>query len=150
MAAATAHSRHAVCLFPLSKERCAMRHASPGCRVLIIEDCQDVAESLRQLLSLVGHQVKVAYDGVNGVEVAREWEPDVILCDISLPRLDGFGVAIALRSAKARLVAITAYGDDETRQRAEESGFEQVLVKPAEPDCVIQLLDLRDPGAVRQ
>jgi CheY-like chemotaxis protein len=121
-----------------------MRHAGKGCRVLIIEDYRDVAESLRDLLSLVGHEVKVAYDGASGVEVAREWAPDVVLCDIHLPRLDGFGVATALRSGKTRLVAITAHGDHETRQRAEESGFEQLLVKPADPDHVIELLDQRD------
>jgi two-component system, sensor histidine kinase len=121
-----------------------MRHASKGCRVLIIEDCQDTAKTLRAFLSLLGYEVKVAYDGASGVEVALEWKPDVVLCDIGLPRLDGFGVASTLRSSNARLVAITAYGDKETRQRAEESGFEQVLVKPADPDYVIELLALRD------
>jgi two-component system, sensor histidine kinase len=121
-----------------------MKREGKGCRVLIIEDCRDAAESLRQLLSLFGHEVKVANDGVNGVEVAREWEPDVVLCDIAMPRLDGFGVATALRSGKARLVAITAYGDNETRQRAKDSGFDYFLVKPADPDCVIELLALRD------
>jgi CheY-like chemotaxis protein len=109
-------------------------------RVLVIEDYQESAETLRAFLLLFGHEVKVAYDGVSGVEVAREWEPDVVISDIRLPRLDGFGVAAALRSGKARLVALTAYGDNETRQRAEESGFERVLVKPADPADIIRLL----------
>jgi CheY-like chemotaxis protein len=140
----TTATAHRLLLSPSRKRRCAMRHASNGCRVLIIEDYRDTAETLRALLSLLGHEVKVAHDGVNGVEVAREWEPDVVLCDIAMPRLDGFGVASALRSGKARLVAISAHGDHETRRRAEESGFEQLLVKPADPDYLIELLDQRD------
>jgi two-component system, sensor histidine kinase len=121
-----------------------MRSAGRRRRVLIIEDYREVAETLRQLLLLVGYDVRVASDGLSGVAEAREWEPDVVLCDIGLPRLDGFGVASALRSSKAHLVAITAYGDEETRQRAETSGFEQVLVKPADPDHVVELLGFRD------
>jgi two-component system, sensor histidine kinase len=136
----TTATAHRLLLSPSRKRRCAMRHASNGCRVLIIEDYRDTAETLRALLSLFGHEVKVAYDGASGVDVARAWEPDVVLSDLRLPRLDGFGVATALRSSKARLVALTAYGDEETRQRAKDSGFEQLLVKPADPDHVIELL----------
>ena len=114
-------------------------------RVLVVEDNRDAAEILRRLLSSSGHEVKVAHDGLGGVEAAREWAPDVVLCDIGLPGLDGFGVATALRresNVKPRLVAITAYGDEETRQRAKDCGFDYFFVKPVDLDSIIRLLDV--------
>ena len=114
-------------------------------RVLVVEDNRDTAQSLSRLLSFLGHEVKVAHDGLDAVEVARQWVPDVVLCDIGLPSLDGFGVATALRSesaVKPRLVAITAYGDEETRQRAKDCGFDYFFVKPVDPDSIIRLVDV--------
>jgi CheY-like chemotaxis protein len=64
----------------------------------------------------------------------------VVLCDIGLPRLAGFGVARALRQGEARLVAITASGDEETCRQARESGFDHFLVKPVDPVRILQLL----------
>ena len=76
----------------------------------------------------------VAYSGPDGVRTAKEFQPDVVLCDLGLPGLDGSGVARTLRSnavtAKARLIAVTAYGQDEDRRRSHEAGFEHHLVKP--------------------
>src|SRR5262245_26641494 len=66
-------------------------------RVLIIEDNWDAADSLRKLLSLLGHEVRVAYTGPGGVREAQEWRPDMVICDIGLPGLDGYGVALELR-----------------------------------------------------
>ncbi len=113
-------------------------------RVLIIEDNRETADSLRLLLDLHGHDVRVAYTGPEGVRAAQEWPPDFVLCDISLPGLDGYGVAAALRqhpaTAKSRLVAVTAYGSDEARMRSREVGFEQHLVKPVDPDVLLDLL----------
>src|SRR4026207_543563 len=98
-------------------------------RVLIIEDNQDMARSLQLLLSLWGFEVRVAHTGPDGVQAAQEWEPETVLCDIKLPGLDGFGVASAVRQGAARLIAVTAYDDEETRRRATESGFDDFLVK---------------------
>jgi CheY-like chemotaxis protein len=113
-------------------------------RVIVIEDNQATADSLRQLLDLCGHEVRVAYDGPAGVRAAREWPPDAVLCDIGLPGLDGYGVAVALRghpgTAKARLFALTAYGSDEARRRSREVGFEQHFVKPVDPSELLELL----------
>ncbi len=113
-------------------------------RVVIIEDNRDAADTLGQLVSLSGHEVRVAYDGLAGVLAAREWGPDVVLCDIGLPGLDGYGVAAALRrhptTAKAHLIAITAYGSDEDRRRSESAGFDKHLVKPVDPDVLLGLL----------
>ena len=66
-------------------------------RVVIVEDNLETAESMRLLLDLAGYEVRVAYNGPDGVRTAEEWSPDVVLCDIGLPGLDGYGVAVALR-----------------------------------------------------
>src|SRR5262245_30175220 len=108
---------------------------SQGLRVLIIEDNPDGARTLQLLLSKLGYEVRVAYTGPEGLTIAREWRPDVVLSDIGLPGLDGFGVARELRrhpiTAQTRLIAITAYGSDEDRRLAKESGYDHFFPKPA-------------------
>ena len=113
-------------------------------RILMVEDDQAVASGLRRVLSLNGYEVRVAYTGPEGVRLAREWPPEVVLCDIGLPGLDGYGVAGALRrdpaTAAARIIAVTGYGRDEDRRRSREAGFDHHLTKPVEPEEVLQLL----------
>ena len=113
-------------------------------RVLIVEDERDAADSLRMLLELVGYEVDVAYTGPEGVRKAVRWRPHVVLCDIGLPGLSGYGVAEQLRrdpaTAESYLVAITAWGGEEDKQRGREAGFEHHLVKPADPQRLLQLL----------
>jgi CheY-like chemotaxis protein len=105
-------------------------------RILIVEDNRDAAESLRLLLELRGHKVALAATGTAGVEVARQWHPEVILCDLGLPGMDGFAVAQAVRAdpglRATRLVAVSGYGQDEDRQRCQEVGFDAHLTKPIE------------------
>lgn len=116
----------------------------PRRRILIIEDNQDAADSLQMLLTFLGHTVRVAYSGPDGVKTALEWRPEVILSDIGLPGLDGYGVARALRgnpaTARARLIAITGYGQKDDHRLARESGFDHVMTKPAEPALLLELL----------
>jgi PAS domain S-box-containing protein len=113
-------------------------------RILVVEDSKDAAEALRVLLELRGHEVRVAHTGPQGVEAAKGWRPDVVLCDIGLPGLDGCGVARALRlnpaTARARLLALTGYGQEEDRRRSREAGFDHHLVKPADPEELQRLL----------
>jgi CheY-like chemotaxis protein len=113
-------------------------------RIIIVEDNRPAADSMRQLLDLFGYDVRVAYTGPDGVQAAEEWTPDFVLCDIGLPGLDGYGVAAALRqhpsTAKAHLVAITAYGSEEARRRSEAVGFEHHFVKPVDPAVLLDLL----------
>ena len=113
-------------------------------RILVVDDNRDAADSLRLLLECSGHEVAVAYSGHDGVRAAEQYPPDVVLCDIGLPGLDGYGVARKLRdnpaTATARLIAVTAYGQDEDRRRSHEAGFEQHLVKPVDPDALVKLL----------
>src|SRR4051794_14468482 len=90
------------------------RPVPAGRRVLIIEDNYDGAASLRLLLELLGHEAAVAHTGPEGVRAAREWRPDVVLCDIGLPDLDGYGVVAELRrdpaTADCCVIALTGYG----------------------------------------
>jgi CheY-like chemotaxis protein len=137
---------------PLMPEPAALASSSTGppqpgenhLRVLVIEDHRDAADSLRILLEMLGHQVQVAYSGPDGVRAAAEWRPNIVLCDIGLPGLDGYGVARQLRlnptTARVRLLALTGYGTDEARQRSREAGFDHHLVKPADPRELRRLL----------
>jgi CheY-like chemotaxis protein len=122
------------------------RKTSDRLRILVVEDNRDTADSLRLLLELYGYEVTVTYSGPDGVRAAEQDQPDVVLCDIGLPGLDGHGVARQLRAnpatAKARLIAVTAYGQDEDRRRSHEAGFEHHLVKPVDPDALLKVLNL--------
>jgi CheY-like chemotaxis protein/nitrogen-specific signal transduction histidine kinase len=113
-------------------------------RILVVEDHRDSAESLRMLLELLGHKVVLAFSGPDGVRAAGEWRPDVVLCDIGLPGLDGYGVARELRrgpaTARVRLIAVTGYGSEEDRRRARLAGFDHHLTKPVAPDALLPLL----------
>jgi CheY-like chemotaxis protein len=116
------------------------RRTAEPLRILVVEDNRDAADSLRLLLELYGYDVAVAYSGPDGVQAAEQWQPDVVLCDIGLPGLDGYGVARRLRqnpsTAKARLIAVTGYGAEDDRRRSREVGFEAHLVKPVDPDAL--------------
>ena len=108
----------------------------PRSRVLVIEDNRDAAESLRVLLEILGHEVRVAFTGREGVELALGWAPDVVLSDIGLPELDGYEVARRLRREarfKDKLfVALTGYNSEDDRRLSREAGFDYHLVKPAD------------------
>lgn len=114
-------------------------------KILVVEDNRDAAESLRRLLYLSGYEVSLAFTGQDGLRAAKLLRPDVILCDIGLPDSNGFVVAGALRSdpetAGARLIAVTAYGADEDRRRARAVGFDLHLVKPVDPEVLLQKLE---------
>jgi two-component system CheB/CheR fusion protein len=114
-------------------------------RILVVEDNRDAANSLRVLLELIGHRVAVAYSGPEGIEVARQWHPDVVLCDIGLPGLDGYAVAGELRhdpnTQSAQLIALTGYGQEEDKRRALQAGFDHHVTKPVDPAVLQPLLD---------
>jgi PAS domain S-box-containing protein len=114
-------------------------------RILVIEDNVDAAESMEMLLSLLGHQVAVAHSGLEGIEKAGEFRPDVVICDIGLPgEMDGYAVARAIRNdrllSSVHLIAMTGYGQDDDRRRAQEAGFDHHLTKPAGPEVLEPLL----------
>jgi CheY-like chemotaxis protein len=126
-----------------------LREATPPARqirILIIEDNRDAADSLHMLLEVLGHEVQVAYNGTAGLALADEWLPEVILSDIGLPGLDGYGVARELRrnpaTAQIRLIAVTGYGSEADRRRAFEAGFDYHLTKPVDPEVLLALIGL--------
>ena len=118
--------------------------ALPPRRILVVDDNLDAAEGLAMLLSLRGHDVATAYDGQSALEKARKLQPDVVLLDIGLPRLDGFEVARRLReehtSRPMLLVALTGYGQERDRVRAREAGFDHHLLKPVRLEMLEGLL----------
>ena len=103
-------------------------------RILIVDDNEDVRETLREMLALEGHDVREASDGASGIALARKEAPDVALIDIALPDLDGYEVARRLKSAAngahIRLIAVTGFGQPDDRRRALEAGFDAHLTKP--------------------
>ena len=113
-------------------------------RVLIIEDNVDAGDSLRELLELEGHQVVVARNGPEGIEQARLMQPQVVLCDIGLPGMDGFEVARAFRAdgehRRACLVALSGYARPQDVERAAEAGFAHHLAKPPNLEKLRELL----------
>jgi signal transduction histidine kinase len=111
--------------------------------VLIIEDHADAREMLRVSLELEGHRVEAADDGLQGVEMALASRPQVVLVDIGLPGLDGYGVAARLRAALGRsvtLIALTGYGQPDDRERTRHAGFDAHVVKPVDMDTLARLL----------
>jgi len=112
--------------------------------VLIIEDNVDAALTIAEVLRLEGHRVHVATDGASGIAKARALRPEVILCDIGLPDVDGYEVARELRADEAlrstRLIALSGYAQPEDRERAREAGFEAYLGKPAPLDRLSELV----------
>lgn len=105
-------------------------------RILIIDDNIDMTEPLRELLELNGHRVAVAYNGPEGIAKARAFLPEILLCDIGLPQMNGYEVAKAFRSDKTLnsiyLVAITGYALPHDLQQAAEAGFDCHLSKPVD------------------
>jgi signal transduction histidine kinase len=121
-------------------------HASAR-RVLIVDDNVDAADSLAMLLKLDGHDAEPVYDPSAALQRVGEFDPEVILLDIGLPVMDGYEVARRLRNGgnKARLVALTGYGQSRDVQRAREAGFDSHLVKPVQLPALVREL-AADPG----
>jgi CheY-like chemotaxis protein len=115
-----------------------------GRRILVVEDNPDAGATLRDFLELSGHQVELASSGADGVEAARHFHPEIVLCDLGLPGMDGFEVAAELRrdpsTADAQLIAVTGYGREEDRRRSKAAGFDLHLTKPVDPAQLRQVL----------
>ena len=120
---------------------------SRGLRVLIVDDMAAAAESLEALLRVHGHQVQHACDGREALARMRTFLPDVVLLDIGLPGMTGFEVAQAIRADEATsgclIVAVSGYSQEEHRRRALEAGVDHYLVKPADLDALLDLIDTR-------
>ena len=123
--------------------------ATARLQILVVEDLPQARDALGELLTLHGHDVTLAADGEEALRIALSHTPDVALVDIGLPGLDGYEVARRLRTAShahLRLVAMTGYGQPESRDRAAAAGFDQYLVKPVDPAELLELLAAKDDG----
>jgi len=112
-------------------------------RVLVVDDNADAADSLADLLGMLGHATEVAYDGPSALEKALATRPDVVLCDIGLPGMSGYDVARALRERGAndmQLIAVSGYAQREDVQRSLDAGFDDHIAKPADLDKIELML----------
>ena len=113
-------------------------------RILVVDDNDDSAESLAMLLNLDGNETRVAHDGVEAIQAATTFEPDVMLLDIGLPKLNGYQVARKVRElpngTRMRLVALTGWGDDADRSASQAAGFDAHFIKPVDHAALTRLL----------
>jgi signal transduction histidine kinase/DNA-binding response OmpR family regulator len=129
---------------PLAEVEANPALAPSGIRVLVVDDNHDAALMLGEALTQAGHRTALAHDGLDALEVAIRFEPDVALLDIGLPVMDGFELARQIRSNPAltstRLIAVTGYGQEHDRQRTQAAGFDAHLVKPVDIQQVSDLI----------
>jgi PAS domain S-box-containing protein len=114
-------------------------------RILVVEDNQDCAASLGRLLKQLGHDIRTALDGLEAVQIAETFQPQVVLLDIGLPKINGYDVARRIRQQpwgrNLLLIAMTGWGQEEDKRRAWEAGFDHHLVKPANLKTLLGLLE---------
>lgn len=115
-----------------------------GRRVLVVDDNQSAADILTLLVEMLGHEVKTALDGIEALELGDQLEPDVVLLDIGLPGMGGYEICRMMRErawgSRARIVAVTGWGQEEDRLRSREAGFDVHLVKPVARDDLEDVL----------
>jgi CheY-like chemotaxis protein len=119
-------------------------------KVLVVDDNHDAATSLSMLVTLLGHDVRTGFDGVEALDLAGEFHPDLVLLDLGMPRMDGYEACRRLREqpwgAEAVVVAVTGWGRDDDRRRTQLAGFDQHLVKPVAPDAIVSILSKLEPN----
>jgi CheY-like chemotaxis protein len=126
-------------------ERMPSPDAGDSYRLLVVDDNREHADTLALYLGAAGHQVRVAYNGLDAVASAAESDPDAVLMDVGMPGLDGFEAARRMRAqpggSRRVLVALTGWGQSEDRRRSRAAGFDAHLVKPADPPALLALVD---------
>jgi CheY-like chemotaxis protein len=114
-------------------------------RILVADDNRDAAHTLAMLLSLEGHEVRAVHDGVEALATGDEFAPQLVLLDIGMPLLDGYETARQIQERPwgkhAHLVALTGWGQEADRRKAMQAGFQDHLVKPAEPEALKAVID---------
>lgn len=124
--------------------------AGPALRLLLVDDSVDAATAMSLLLESDGYDVRIAHEAVHALEIAAQFEPEIVLLDLGLPGMDGFQLAQEMRkraaTANALLIAVTGYGQAADRQRTHEAGFDHHLVKPVSSDEIQRVISSRFPG----
>jgi CheY-like chemotaxis protein len=123
--------------------------SGPQRRILVVDDNRDAADSMMMMLRMMGHESNTAYDGLDAVQAAAAFRPEIVLLDIGLPRMNGYEVAEHIRkqpwSSGMALIALTGWGQEEDKRRALEAGFDHHLTKPVEVASLEKLLALIAP-----
>ena len=118
--------------------------AAAPLRILIADDNQDAATTLATLLEIMGHQVQYVHDGEAAVAAASEFNPQVVLLDIGMPKLNGYEACRKIRShahgAAMTVVAVTGWSQPDDRRASQAAGFDHHLVKPVDPAVLADLL----------
>jgi CheY-like chemotaxis protein len=113
-------------------------------RILVVDDNKVSAKSLGMLLRMVGHEVNIANDGLEAVEAAAMFHPEVVVLDIGMPKLNGYEAARRIRAQQGGesivLIALTGWGQEEDHRRSQAAGFNHHLTKPVELDALQTLL----------
>jgi len=126
------------------KDRVMGQAAARPLRILVVDDNRDNAICLRMMLDLAGHETRTSYDGLEALEAAEAFRPQVILLDIGMPKLNGYEVCSRIRNeawgAGMVLIAQTGWGQDEDRRRTQAAGFDHHLVKPVKQEALMEIL----------
>jgi PAS domain S-box-containing protein len=117
-------------------------------RILVVDDNQDAANMLATAVKMLGSDARVAYDGLEALDIAEQFQPDVVLMDLGMPKLNGYDTARRMRQRwpdQLKIVALTGWGQDEDRRHAFEAGFDHHMVKPVEPAALWEVLSNCQP-----
>jgi len=118
--------------------------AQSSLRILIVDDNRDGADSLGMMLRIMGNDIRTAYDGQEGVDVAGEFRPEVVLFDIGMPKLNGYEACRRIREQPwgkgIVLIAVTGWGQDDDRLRSHQAGFDHHMIKPVDPKALMTML----------
>ena len=113
-------------------------------RILVVDDNTDAASSLAMLLKISGNEAHTANEGLEAIEVAEAFRPDVVLLDIGMPNLDGLEVCRRIRAQPwgrdMLMIALTGWGQEEDRRKSKDVGFDHHLVKPVDYPTLVRLL----------
>lgn len=133
----------------LAAERRAEDEAGPvrlqsQLRILVADDNQDAATSLALLLKIMGHETRTAHDGLEALDAAAAFRPDVTLLDIGMPKLNGYEACRRIRQQAwgegMVLIALTGWGQEDDKRQAQEAGFDHHMTKPVDPAALDKLL----------
>ncbi len=113
--------------------------------VLVVDDNHDAADTLAEVLQILGCRTDTAYDGEEGVSKAETLRPDAVVLDLGMPKLNGYEACQHIRAQpwgrEMRLVAVSGWGQQDDRRRSVEAGFDAHLVKPVSPDALMALIE---------
>jgi signal transduction histidine kinase len=121
-------------------------------RILVVDDTRDSADSLAMLLKITGHETQTAHNGLEAIEKAESYRPNVILLDIGMPKMNGYDACRAIRGQPwgqdIKMIALTGWGQEEDRRKSKDAGFDGHLVKPVDISALLALLADAQPTRI--